>query len=35
MTLKEILLQELENADDTVIAETIEWVRLRKAEGLS
>lgn len=31
MTLKEILLQELETADDAVIAETIEWVRSRKA----
>lgn len=31
MTLKEILLQELENADDAVIAETIGWIRSRKA----
>lgn len=31
MTLKEILLQELETADDSVIAEIIDWVRSRKA----
>lgn len=30
MTLKEILMQELETADDAVIAETIEWIRSRK-----
>jgi hypothetical protein len=32
MTLKEILLQELETADEAVIAETIEWIRSRKAQ---
>jgi hypothetical protein len=30
MTLKEILLQELETADDAFVAETIEWVRAAK-----
>jgi hypothetical protein len=33
MTLKEILLQELETADDGLLTETIAWVRSRK--GLS
>jgi hypothetical protein len=30
MTLKDILLQELETADDQTIADTIDWVRSRK-----
>jgi hypothetical protein len=30
MTLKDILLQELEAADEQLIAETIDWVRSRK-----
>lgn len=30
MTLKEILLQELETADEALITATIDWVRSRK-----
>ena len=30
MTLKEILLQELETADNRLITEAIDWLRLRK-----
>jgi hypothetical protein len=33
MTLKEILLRELETADDALITETIEWVRSRKGHS--
>jgi hypothetical protein len=32
MTLKEILLQELETTDDTLIAEIIAWVRSHKRQ---
>lgn len=32
MTLKEILLKELETVDDAVVAEAIAWVRARKAK---
>jgi hypothetical protein len=30
MTLKEILLQELETADDSLISQTIDWLRSHK-----
>jgi hypothetical protein len=30
MTLKELLLQELETADDTLIRQTIDWLRSHK-----
>jgi hypothetical protein len=33
MTLKEILLQELETADDGLLTETIAWVRSRKGRS--
>lgn len=30
MTLKELLLQELETADDALLADTLAWIRSRK-----
>jgi hypothetical protein len=35
MTLKEILLQELETADDALISQTIDWLRSHKQSTLS
>lgn len=35
MTLKEILLQELETADEELITATIDWVRSRKHQAAS